>query len=272
MKTHAPSFGVQTFGSGSSGNATLVKSPAGALLVDAGIGFETIQKNLLEAGVRPESLDAILLTHTHGDHLGCACKLSRYFKIPVFASEPAAKSHAVLSRLKRLHRFEPGETLQIGGFSVETLPLFHDAQGTVALVVERGGTRFGIVSDLGRTTRALAQLFASCDGALIEFNHCEALLRDGIYPWRLKRRVLSEEGHLSNEQAAGLLLQILQLQNEQPAGTRKMTHVWLGHLSEKNNNPDLALGSARAAAADAGRADLCIRVAPRSVPGVALEF
>jgi phosphoribosyl 1,2-cyclic phosphodiesterase len=254
---------VQSLCSGSSGNCLFVQQGDDAVLVDAGLSADSAAERLAAHGRTLESLSGIVLTHLHGDHYGCAGRISRRKKVAVYCSADAAASNAVVGRLKRLERFAPGDRLQFGKLAIHTIAISHDAPGTVACTIEGGGARFGIATDCGRAPRAVAEAFRACDGFLLEFNHRESALRDGPYPWRLKRRVLSDEGHLSNEQSAAMLRDCV--------GPRTRT-VLLGHLSEHNNHPDWALDAARHALAQMGRSDVTVCVAPRGAPGPVLEL
>lgn len=254
---------VQTFGSGSSGNCTLLQFGGKAMLVDAGLTMQTIEERLQLQQIAPASLAGIVVTHAHGDHLGCAAKFSRHHKTNIYVSEGAAAANGPLRRLKRLVRFTPGDSFDVAGFRIFTIPIFHDAVGTVACVVAAGNAQFGIATDLGRENGAVAQALSRCDGFILEFNHDERALRDGIYPWRLKRRVLSEEGHLSNDQAAALLLKCVSTRTKQ---------VLLAHLSDKNNDLETALASARRSLQISGNTQIALHVAPRSEAGPIFEY
>jgi phosphoribosyl 1,2-cyclic phosphodiesterase len=245
---------IQPLRSGSSGNSLLVSDGTTRILVDAGLTHEALAGELANLKLGFQDLAAVFVTHAHGDHLGCAGKVSRREKIPMIVSEDAARSTPMILRLKLHSRFAPGAELAIGTIRILTIPLSHDAPGTVACVLESGGARFGLATDLGRSSAALEGALAECDAFLLEFNHDEGLLREGPYPWRLKRRVLGDEGHLSNAQAAAALANAL--------GAR-VRHVLLGHLSEINNRPELALEAARSVVARAGRGDVAVAVAPR---------
>ncbi|MFN0207001.1 MAG: MBL fold metallo-hydrolase [Planctomycetota bacterium] len=254
---------IQPFCSGSSGNCLFVRAGDISILIDAGLTGDRLEEHLQSHGIAAESLAGIVLTHLHGDHLGCAGKISRRQKVTVFASDDGVKSNAVVGRLKKLSRFHPGDVLEFNQLRVFTIPISHDAPGTVACVVEYEGARFGIATDLGRASDRVAAEFYRSNGFLLEFNHSETALRDGAYPWRLKRRVLSEEGHLSNEQAAEML--------QKSVGPTTKT-VLLGHLSEHNNDAAWALAAARGALATIHRNDVDVLIAPRGELGPALSF
>ncbi|MBL8692683.1 MAG: MBL fold metallo-hydrolase [Planctomycetes bacterium] len=245
---------VQPLRSGSSGNSLLLRSETTTIVIDAGYTEVEMADTFDRVGVPLPSVHALVVTHAHTDHLGLAARMSRLGKFPVYTSRETVRGAPVVGRLKRLHAFDPGAVLEIGDLQVHTFPISHDAPGTIACVVEGGGGRFGIATDLGHADRALEEALANCNGFLLEFNHDERALRDGAYPWRLKRRVLGEEGHLSNEQAAAMLARCL--------GPR-LRRIYLGHLSEKNNTPAQALAAARRVVERAGRTDITVCIAPR---------
>lgn len=233
--------------SGSGGNATLFEAGGTRVLVDAGIGPNALATRLREAGV--EGLPhAVVLTHEHQDHFGQCLRLSRKLKIPIWASEATARFDPLQGR-EQVRVFGMREPFAIGALTISPTPLPHDA-AQVALVIEGGGRRAAIVTDLGEVPPALPDALARCDVALIEHNHDPDLLRRGPYPGFLKRRIASARGHLSNQQAHALLRAL----------PRETHTVALMHLSETNNRPELALDVARDALA--GRGVRVIAAAP----------
>ncbi len=247
------SFRVRPLRSGSSGNCLLAWTETSAVLVDAGITERGLGDELASCGLDLARLQAIVVTHAHADHLGCARKVTRGARIPLLVSDDAARAMPPLARSKRVSRFTPGDRLSVGDLTIETIRLSHDAPGTVACVVTDGAARFGVATDLGRSSESLEAALRTCDAFLLEHNHDEGMLRDGPYAWRLKRRVLGEEGHISNDQAADLL------QRSLSARTRA---IYLAHLSRHNNTPERALAAARRALSLAGREDVALHVAP----------
>lgn len=245
---------IRTLRSGSSGNAILARARDTVLLVDVGLTRDTLTDELARAGLAPSCLSGIVVTHGHADHLGAAKSFCRVHRISLYMSAEAVASDPAIRKVKTLRAFETGKTIAIGAIAMRAVALPHDAPGTVACVLSHGGASFGIATDLGRSHAALEAELASCDAFLLEFNHDERLLRQGPYPWRLKRRVFGEEGHLSNDQAAAILARSV--------GPRTR-HVFLGHLSEKNNRADLALASAARVLERLGRTDVRIEIAPR---------
>jgi phosphoribosyl 1,2-cyclic phosphodiesterase len=238
---------VTILASGSGGNATLFEAGGTRVLVDAGIGLRALTERLggPDGGGLPQ---AIVLTHEHKDHFGQCLRLSRKLKIPIYASEATARVPLLHGRAG-VHVFGMREPFAIGALTLSPLPLPHDA-AQVALVVEGGGRRAALVTDLGEVPPALTAHLAGCDVALIESNHDEEMLRRGPYPAFLKRRVASARGHLSNVQAQALLRAL----------PRETHTVVLMHLSLTNNRPELALETARDALG--GRATRLLAAAP----------
>lgn len=223
---------ITVLASGSGGNATLFEAAGTRVLVDAGIGPQALLRRLGEAGAGGPP-DAVVLTHEHQDHFGQCLRLSRKLKIPIHASEATARVPALHGR-EGVRVFGMREPFAFGALTFSPLPLPHDA-AQVALVIEGGGYRAALVTDLGEVPPGLVDHVRGCDVALVESNHDAEMLDRGPYPWFLKRRVASARGHLSNAQAHALLRAL-------PAQTHT---VVLLHLSQTNNRPDLALDSAR---------------------------
>lgn len=222
---------VVILASGSSGNATLFEARGTRVLVDAGVGPRGLATRLGAIGVGAP--DAIVITHEHSDHVGHAVKIAKHLKIPIWASEATARFEGLKDRAS-VKVFSAREPFEIGAITISPLPLPHDA-AQVALVLEGGGRRAAIVTDLGEVPPALPGHLAGCDVALIESNHEPDMLRNGPYPAFLKRRIASARGHLSNEQAHALLRAL----------PRETHTVALMHLSRTNNRPDLALDAGR---------------------------
>ncbi len=239
---------IVVLASGSAGNATLFEAGGTRVLVDAGIGPRALVEALRGAGVEGPP-DAVVLTHEHQDHFGQCLRLARKLKIPIHASEATARMPALHGR-EGVRVFGMREPFAIGALTFAPAPLPHDA-AQVALVVEGGGRRAAICTNLGEVPPGLAAHLARCDVALIEANHDAEMLRRGPYPAFLKRRIGSARGHLSNEQAGELLRAL----------PRETHTVVLMHLSRTNNRPELALEVARDALA--GRAIRLHVAAPR---------
>lgn len=242
------SLRLRLLGSGSSGNATLVEGGGTRVLIDAGLGPRSLAERLLSAGVDPSSLDAVLLSHEHGDHARGAAAFSAKWGVPLMGSRG---TYAALGlgacTLPEYGTLAPERPTRIGALHVRVLAIPHDAAEPLAFVLACGGVSLGHATDLGHLQRGFVAAFGDCDGMLIESNYDPGLLRDGPYPWSLKERILSPRGHLSNGDIARLL--------ERGLGAQCRTIV-LAHLSRTNNHPELCRMEAERALARAGRADV----------------
>jgi phosphoribosyl 1,2-cyclic phosphodiesterase len=237
----------KSLGSGSSGNATVIQARGGSalthLLVDCGLGIRELDKRLGAAGMMAEQIDAIFITHEHGDHIGCARQLALRERIPVYMSEGtyAGIGQPDFDGLLRLACdglvFEVGGGLQVRPFTVP-----HDAREPLQLSCTDGEVRLGLLTDLGHVSAHVLQELADCATLLLECNHDEVMLMAGSYPPFLKRRVGGAYGHLANSAAAALAQSLL------AAG--KLRQVMAAHLSEQNNKPELAHAALAAALGD----------------------
>jgi phosphoribosyl 1,2-cyclic phosphodiesterase len=223
--------------SGSKGNAIYVECGESRVLVDAGLSARELNRRLGTIGVEGDSLDAVLVTHEHADHCRGLGPLSRRHRLDVFAQHQSREAMNGVGRLDNCRLFDSGDTLQVRDMRIETVPLTHDAVATVGFVIETGEGRIGIVTDLGIATRLVMERFRGCRVLVLESNHDEDMLWQGPYPWHLKQRIRGNHGHLSNRAAAQLLSDLL---------WDGLEGVFLAHLSETNNLPQLAEGHARA--------------------------
>lgn len=227
-------------GSGSKGNAVLVESGETAILIDAGFSGKQIADRLTAVGKDIRQITAIFVTHEHNDHIAGVGILSRRLSIPVFANPGTfCGGESVLKKLFKRVEFDTGDLLDFQGLEIRSFPISHDTVDPVGYVVSDGNTSMGYLTDTGKVTHLMAARLRSCRGLVLEFNHDPQMLRNGPYPPPLQQRVRSSRGHLANEDAAVFLRDIVQCGN---LGT-----VVLGHLSEKNNLPALAVESAERA-------------------------
>ena len=225
-----PGVTVVSLGSGSSGNAFLVRTAVGALLVDCGVGVRTVTAGLRAQGIGLRDLDAVLVTHEHSDHVRSLPQVIRA-GIPILAThgtQSAARVPATASV-----RIAAGSTFHAAGLAVVPLAVSHDAAEPCGFLLERQGIAVLIVTDLGQADDALVEPIRRSALVVLEANHDEAMLRAGPYPAHLKRRVLSHRGHLSNADCGLALAASLR-------GVPERRTVWLAHLSETNNRPELA--------------------------------
>jgi len=201
------------------------------LLVDAGLGPRILVERLRAAGVEPESLSAVLLTHEHVDHIKSAVSFSRRWNVPLRGS--AGTGEALGAALADSAGFEPlprGRACRIGDVDVHGVPVPHDAAEPLAFVLESGGGTVGIATDLGHMTDELAEGLRACTTIVMEANYDPGLLRAGPYPWSLKERIASPRGHLANADVAKFVARSL---------GRECHSLVLAHLSETNNHPDV---------------------------------
>lgn len=227
--------------SGSSGNCIYVGDGTTNLLVDCGISGKRIKNGLDICQVDPEHLDGILITHEHIDHISGLGVMIRRYRKPVYAT---AKTIEAIKRTKSLGdlsnaQFVPvcaGESFTIGGIQVCPVSVWHDAADPVAYRFDKQNQSIGILTDSGKYDQKIVERMQGLDILLIEANHDVHMLQAGSYPYYLKRRILSDHGHLSNESTGRLLNQLL---------SEKMQYVVLGHLSKENNYPDLAYETVR---------------------------
>lgn len=245
-----------SFASGSSGNCCLVTEGRTAVLIDAGISLRRIKAGLARRALTPDDLSAVLITHGHSDHTaGLAMLLKNHKKVKVYASQTVAHAleRAAAGIEGRIVSIPVGESVVLKNFTLTAFPTVHDTPGSVGYVLSGKDARFGFCTDTGCVTGEMLDALAGCDAAVIEANHDIDMLRGGRYPIHLKRRILSERGHLSNEDCAQLACAL--------AKTGVQTFV-LGHLSRENNRPALAERAVREALDGEGFSAVTLRVAP----------
>ena len=241
-----------SLGSGSTGNATIVEAPDGAtttrLLVDCGFSLKELDQRLARAGLALADLDAVFVTHEHGDHVGCAVPLARQQQLPIWMSHGTWQSIGApaLDGLLRLAR--DGATIDLGDLHLTPFTVPHDAREPLQLRCSDGARSLALLTDTGSNTPHLSAHLQRCDAILLECNHDAALLAASSYPASLKARIGGAHGHLSNATAATILAGCVH------DGLR---HVVAAHLSEQNNRPGLAR-AALAAACGAGEDDIVV--------------
>lgn len=229
---------VVSLGSGSSGNALLVQTGRTAVLVDAGFSRRTLISRLRQVGVTPAMLGAIFLTHEHSDHACGAASLALHCDIPL-VSDPRtlravlAQPSTAVADPAAVERVElpVGHATKVHDLDVRSFPISHDAVAPCGYVLSTGAWSVFIATDTGHAGPAMVEAMRGAHLLVVESNHDVERLRSGPYPWHLKRRILSDTGHLSNEQSGTALVSALD------DGPR---WIWLAHLSRTNNTPDLA--------------------------------
>ena len=226
-----------SFGSGSSGNCYFLYTESDGLLIDAGIGVRALKKFFREYGLNRQLVRRILVTHDHADHIKSVGSMSHDLQLPVYATRLVHggidRNYCVTRKVEsELRRYvEPGVTFQAGEFQVSPFTVPHDSTDNVGYLIETQGVRFCIVTDAGEVTPDMGSYITRANYLVMEANHDREMLLQGPYPKYLKDRILSPTGHLSNTHCAEAIAQYM---------SEDLRLVWLCHLSEENNHPELA--------------------------------
>lgn len=221
---------VTSLGSGSCGNAVLVRSARTTLLVDCGVGVGPLTRGLSALGLRLDEINAVLLTHEHVDHVR---ELPRFAKQETAIMCTMGTATAVSVGTCRWIEIHPGEPESLSDVEVTAVQVSHDAQQPCGYFLRCGNTAVTVLTDLGCGSPAASQAISESDLVVLEANHDATMLRTGPYPSHLKRRIASDSGHLSNDSSGELLASALTRASHLPT-------IWLAHLSETNNRPQLA--------------------------------
>jgi len=225
--------------SGSKGNCVYLEGTSGALLIDAGLSTKEILQRMKEASIDAGQIDAVLVTHEHGDHIRGLDVLARRLDIPVYGTGGTLDDflHHRRTSDKPIdsHVCRYRELFEIGDFSIEPFETSHDANQPCGYIIREDDLTFGYCTDTGIVTPDMLGLMRHCDALVLESNHCPDMLQNGPYPESLKRRIRSKRGHLSNPAAAKCL---------QALG-KDAPQIILAHLSEINNTPARAMSGAR---------------------------
>lgn len=263
---------MMSIASGSSGNCIYVGSGNTHILIDAGISGKRVIEGLRGIGLDISDICAILVTHEHADHIDGLGVLLRKNNVPVYASKGTIQGIRSYTKLGRLEDFtfcEIGadKNFKISQLDIRPVRISHDALEPLSYTVADGTHRCGVVTDLGVYDDNIVSNFQNLNAVLLESNHDVHMLEVGAYPYQLKRRILSNKGHLSNEAAGRLLDRLLNPQ---------MKAVFLGHLSHENNYPQLAYETVRFEIDQSESPyrfnDFDIRIAQRNCPSGVIEF
>ncbi|HFH9837064.1 TPA: MBL fold metallo-hydrolase [Streptococcus suis] len=227
-------FQYSILASGSSGNCFYLETPKKKILVDAGLSGKKITSLLAEIDRKPEDIDAILVTHEHSDHIQGIGVLARKYGMDIYANELTWQ--AMDGKLGKIdvaqkHVFELGVTKTFGDLDIESFGVSHDAASPQFYRFMKDDKSFVMLTDTGYVSDRMVGIVENADGYLIESNHDIEILRAGSYSWNLKQRILSDKGHLCNEDGADAMIRSL--------GNRTKK-IYLGHLSKENNIKELA--------------------------------
>ncbi len=226
-----------SFGSGSSGNCYFLSTATDSMLVDIGVGLRGLKKNCRNYGISLSEIRQVLITHDHADHIKSVGSFSCDYEVPVYATRQV---HAGINRnysvakkiaIDLVRLVEKGTTMQIGDFRVTPFEVPHDSTDNVGYFIEAGGTNLCIMTDAGHVTDEMKSYIRRARHLIIEANHDTEMVQGGPYPQFLKDRILSGTGHLSNRDCGMAIAENM---------TQDLRNVWLCHLSEENNHPELA--------------------------------
>ena len=226
-----------SFGSGSSGNNYALYTDSDALMIDAGVGVRSLKKHAKNYGLAMTRVHHLLITHDHADHIKCVGSMSHELHLPVYATQEVHqgidRNYCVARKVDAglRHYLAPGNAVELGDFRVTPFAVPHDSSDNVGYQIEAQGITFCIITDAGCVTEEMGQYIGRANYLVIEANHDVEMLQNGPYPQHLKTRILSSTGHLSNRSCAEAIAQYM---------GEQLRHVWLCHLSEENNHPELA--------------------------------
>lgn len=226
-----------SFGSGSSGNCYFLFTETDGLMIDTGVGIRTLKKEFKDYGLSISSVHNVLITHDHADHIKSVGSISHDYKLPVYTTQKVhqgiIRNYCVQRKVsEELTRYvEKGKKIKIGEFDVTPFGVPHDSTDNVGYCIECGGVTFCIITDAGKITDEIKPFIGRANYLVMEANHDEEMLNNGPYPQYLKTRILGDNGHLSNKNCGKALAENM---------TEKLHAVWLCHLSEENNHPELA--------------------------------
>jgi phosphoribosyl 1,2-cyclic phosphodiesterase len=220
--------------SGSTGNSTLVRTDKASVLIDAGLSMRKLEGLMAERGVQAGDLDAIVVTHEHSDHIKGLGPLARKYKLPIYANPQTwAAMRSLIGEIPDVQQMmlETGATLEMPDFTITSYPISHDAADPVGYTIQDQEAKLALATDLGYVSDRVRAAIEDANVLVLEANHDIEMLRLGRYPWNVKRRILGDYGHLSNESAGEAMLEVV---------SDRTKRVYLAHLSLNHNTPDLA--------------------------------
>lgn len=269
--TPASSFRLISLASGSSGNCYYLGTSKYGILIDAGIGIRTLKKYLRDYGIAMETIVAVLVTHDHADHIKSIGGLGGKMNIPVYATDTV---HLGIERSKYVENniagakrvVEKDVSFSIKDFEITAFAVPHDTIENVGYRIKVGDKNIVLITDVGRITPTIEEYARTANHLIIEANYDEEMLSNGNYPYHLKQRITSGMGHLSNRLAGEFLTSIY---------NNSLDEIWLCHLSQDNNHPELAYKTIEYALKDKGiyvGADVILKTLSRGKPSGLKEF
>lgn len=256
-------IGFCPLASGSKGNALYFGSPKAKILIDSGISLKELTERLGKIGVEVGDLTAVLVTHEHIDHIRGLSALCRKWNIPIFANLETAKAIVAASlHTPKFKIFSTGDSFQFADVQIHPFSIPHDAIDPVAFTIKLDSLKVGICADLGFASTLVVHQLKNCDYLYLEANHQPSMVHASARPMVYKQRVLSRQGHLSNEDSAEVILSVHH---------DNLKHVYLAHLSSECNTPEIALKTITDAL-ERQQKRLSVSVAPQHEAGVSVLF
>ena len=226
-----------SFGSGSSGNCSLLFTETENILIDSGVGVRSLKKHFKNYGMNLQNVQNILITHDHADHVRSVGNLSKDYNIPVYTTEKVlsgiSRNWSVRTKVpvENVRIINKGVPFYIGSFKITPFGIPHDSSDNVGYCIEQGDVTFVLMTDIGHLTDEMKEFIGLANYLVIEADYEKEMLDNGPYPQHLKNRILSPLGHQSNAECGEAIAQY---------ATPRLKHAWLCHLSDENNHPDLA--------------------------------
>jgi phosphoribosyl 1,2-cyclic phosphodiesterase len=214
--------------SGSNANCYYVSNGDAAILVDAGLSCRETEKRMNRLGLKMEQVKAVFISHEHSDHINGLEVLSRKHKLPVYVSEKTLANSKLYIDQSLIRYFKKEETVDIDQLQIKCFSKSHDAADPFSFMISSQNINVAVITDIGYPCKQVLNYFQQSHAVFLESNYCETMLTNGDYPYHLKRRISSDEGHLSNKQALELFLKYR---------TPQLSHLILSHLSKNNNTP-----------------------------------
>ncbi len=227
--------------SGSSGNCTYIGDEETHLCVDAGLSGKRIEAGLNDIGLTTSDMSGILVTHEHSDHINGLGVISRRYGIPIYATGGTIQAIRSMPKFSDIpeylfHEIKADMPFKLGDFSIRPIRISHDAAEPVAFRFDNKGKSIGVLTDLGKYDDYIVENMKECNTVMVEANHDVNMLQVGPYPYQLKRRILGDKGHLSNDTCGRLLVDLI---------SSRLENIVLGHLSHENNLAELAYETVR---------------------------
>ncbi|MGZ8556753.1 MAG: MBL fold metallo-hydrolase [Chitinophagaceae bacterium] len=221
---------IASLNSGSNGNCYYVGNNTEAVLIDAGISCRETEIRVKRLGLSMSTVKAIFISHEHTDHISGVRVLSKKYQLPVYITAATLRSAGVITEKHLVRHFNAGQLITIDVLSVMAFPKCHDANDPHSFMISSNGINIGVFTDIGNCCDHVIANFKKCHAVFLEANYCEDMLMNGSYPYILKKRISSDNGHLSNGQALELFTK---------HRGHQLSHLVLSHLSKNNNRPEL---------------------------------